>query len=170
MRGKALIYGFVACPDSRFRTSRERYKLPYMSKPFAVLYASEPALDVAEFRQVLIASGMDAIRPVDDLPRLQAMLEGANIVITARLDQPGRPLVGVARGTSDFAWACYLAEVAVAKTAQKLGIGKGLLDEARRQLGPKVGLFLASVPESVGFYERIGMTRLKDAFHFRRTE
>lgn len=141
-----------------------------MSNALSVVYAAEPALDVAEFRQVLIASGMDAIRPVDDLPRLQAMLEGANIVITARLDQLGRPLIGVARGTTDFAWACYLAEVAVAKTAQKLGVGKGLLEEARRHLGPKVGIFLASVPDSAGFYEHIGMMRLKDAFYFRRTK
>ncbi|TIP79894.1 MAG: GNAT family N-acetyltransferase, partial [Mesorhizobium sp.] len=46
--------------------------------------------------------------------------------------------------------------------------GKGLLDEARRQLGPSVAMSLISVPDAVGFYERIGMARMPDAFWFGR--
>ena len=49
-----------------------------------------------------------------------------------------------------------------------LGIGTGLLDRARRQVGPRVSLILASMPESVGFYERIGMPRLEHAYWYRR--
>lgn len=98
------------------------------------------------------------------------MLSSAGLIVTARRDAPGRALVGVARGVTDFAWSCYMSEVAVSRTAQRLGVGKGLLDEARRQLGPKVMLLLASVPESVGFYEKIGMTPLNHGFLFRRTE
>lgn len=142
-----------------------------------VLYAREPALGVNEFRTVLIESGLGATRPVDDETRLEAMLSGANLIVTARLQQPGAEfgsqadsqLVGVARAVTDFAWSCYLSELAVAKSAQGLGIGKGLIDEVRRQLGPKVSLVLASVPEAVGFYERIGMPRMPDAFWYRRT-
>lgn len=133
-----------------------------------ILYASEPALDVAEFQRVLAESGLGATRPVDDESRLRAMLSGANLIVTARLDQPGRPLVGAARGITDFSWCCYLCELAVSASAQGLGIGKGLLDEARRQLGPQVSLILASVPEAVGFYERIGMPRMPDAFWYKR--
>jgi ribosomal protein S18 acetylase RimI-like enzyme len=77
-------------------------------------------------------------------------------------------LVGVARCVTDFVWCCYLSELAVSASAQGLGIGKGLLEEARRQLGPAVSLILASVPEAVGFYDRAGMTRLSDAFWYRR--
>jgi ribosomal protein S18 acetylase RimI-like enzyme len=84
------------------------------------------------------------------------------------LQRPDRRLVGIARGLSDFAWCCYLSELAVAASAQGLGIGKGLLDEARRQLGPSVSLILASVPEAAGFYERAGMARLPDAFWYKR--
>jgi ribosomal protein S18 acetylase RimI-like enzyme len=135
-----------------------------------LLYAAEPSLGVDEFRRVLVESGMDAVRPVNDETRLADMLKNAGLIVTARLDEPGLPLVGLTRGVTDFNWACYLAEVAVCKSAQRLGVGKGLLAEVRRQLGPRVSVFLASVPESAEFYERIGMTRLQHGFYFRRTE
>ena len=133
-----------------------------------IIYAREPSLDLAEFRRVLIESGLGATRPVKDHARLRSMLAGSNLVLTARLDQPGHRLLGLARGITDFAWCCYLSELAVSTSAQGLGIGRGLLDEARRQLGPGVSLILAAVPEAVGFYERAGMARVSDAFWFRR--
>lgn len=139
-----------------------------MNDPSRVIYARERNLPVHEFRRVLVESGLGATRPVDDPARLQAMLSGSNFVVTARLDAADGPLVGVARCITDFAWNCYLSELAVSAKAQKLGIGKGLLDEARRQLGPSVSLILASVPDAVGFYERAGMARLPDAFWFKR--
>ncbi|MGO4127248.1 GNAT family N-acetyltransferase [Inquilinus sp. YAF38] len=133
-----------------------------------ILYGREQDLDVAEFRRVLVESGLGRIRPVDDEQRLQAMLAGANLIVTARLDQPGRPLVGVGRAVNDSVWCCYLSDLAVVPSAKGLGVGRGLLDEARRQLGPQVSLHLASVPEAVGFYERAGMTRIADAFSYKR--
>ncbi|UCI08261.1 GNAT family N-acetyltransferase [Mesorhizobium sp. B1-1-8] len=133
-----------------------------------VLYANEPALDVAEFRRVLVESSLGETRPIDDGARLGTMMSGANLVLTARLDVEGKPLVGVARGLTDFSWVCYISELAVSGTAQGLGIGKGLMDKARRQLGPSVAISLISVPDAVGFYERIGMKRMPDAFWFSR--
>ncbi|PZV38663.1 GNAT family N-acetyltransferase [Mesorhizobium kowhaii] len=139
-----------------------------MAQNFHVLYAREPALDIAEFRRVLVESGLGETRPVDDGARLQAMLAGANLVLTARLDVEGKPLIGVARALTDFSWVCYISELAVSQSAQGLGIGKGLMDEARRQLGPSVAISLISMPDAVGFYERIGMMRMPDAFWFSR--
>ena len=139
-----------------------------MTTPSKVLYASEPKLDVAEFRRVLVDSTLGETRPVDDEARLQAMLSGANLVLTARLDIEGRPLIGVARAITDFSWVCYISELAVAQSAQGLGIGKGLMDAARRELGPFVAISLISMPDAVGFYERIGMKRMADAFWFSR--
>lgn len=133
-----------------------------------IRYAQEPNVDVAEFRRVLVESGLGAIRPIDDEARLQTMLSAANLIVTARLEQPGDALVGIARCITDYSWCCYLSELAVSRSAQGLGIGKGLLDEARRQLGPTVSLILLSVPEAAGFYERAGMTRMPDAFWYRR--
>ncbi|CDX26028.1 conserved hypothetical protein [Mesorhizobium sp. ORS 3324] len=139
-----------------------------MAPTSKILYASEPSLDVAEFRRVLVESGLGETRPIDDEARLKAMLGNANLVLTARLDVEGKPLVGVARGVTDFSWVCYISELAVSASAQGLGIGKGLMDEARRQLGPAVGISLISLPDAVGFYERIGMKRMADAFWFSR--
>jgi GNAT superfamily N-acetyltransferase len=133
-----------------------------------VFYGVEPALDAASFRRVLDESGLGAIRPTGDLVRLQAMLSAADLVVTARLDAAGGELVGVARCLSDDAWCCYLSDLAVVKSAQGLGIGRGLLDEVRRRLGPSVALILSSVPEAVDFYERAGMERIADAFWYRR--
>ncbi|MES0136834.1 GNAT family N-acetyltransferase [Mesorhizobium sp. M0016] len=133
-----------------------------------IIYASEPELDVAEFRRVLVESTLGETRPVDDDARLQAMLSGANLVLTARLDVEGTPLIGVIRAITDFSWVCYISELAVSQSAQGLGIGKGLMDEARRQLGPSVAISLISMPDAVGFYERIGMKRMADAFWFSR--
>ncbi|MBZ9675274.1 GNAT family N-acetyltransferase [Mesorhizobium sp. ES1-1] len=139
-----------------------------MSASSKILYASEPALDSAEFRQVLMESGLGDIRPVEDDARLKAMLSGANLVVTARRDVEGRPLVGVARAMTDFSWVCYVSELAVSRSAQGLGVGKGLMDEARRQIGPSVAISLLSVPDAAAFYERIGMKRMPDAFWFGR--
>ena len=133
----------------------------------SVLYACEPRLDVDEFCRVLLESGLGATRPTGDHPRMQQMLDQADLVVTARLDGA---LVGVARSITDFSWCCYLSELAVSSSAQGLGVGKGLIDETRRLIGPRVSLVLASMPESVGFYERIGMPRQADTFWFKRTE
>jgi ribosomal protein S18 acetylase RimI-like enzyme len=141
-----------------------------MTEASRILYAQEPNLDVAEFNRVLLDSGLGATRPTHDTPRMKQMLSQADLIVTARLDRPDGPLVGVARCITDFSWCCYLSELAVSASAQGMGVGKGLLDEARRLLGPRVSLILASMPESVGFYERIGMPRQPDAFWFRRTE
>lgn len=139
-----------------------------MAENSQILYAREPELDVAEFRRVLVESGLGETRPVDDEARLRAMLSGANLVLTARLDVEGRPLIGVIRAVTDFSWVCYISELAVSQSAQGLGIGKGLMDEARRQLGPSVAVSLISMPDAVGFYERIGMKHMADAFWFSR--
>jgi GNAT superfamily N-acetyltransferase len=139
-----------------------------MTEKTHIKYAVEPDLDVAAFCRVLLDSGLGATRPVDDADRIAKMLSQADLVMTARLDTPERPLVGVARCITDFSWCCYVAEIAVAKSAQGLGVGKTLLSEIRRHQGPQVSVILASMPESVSFYERIGMPRMPDTFCFRR--
>ena len=135
-----------------------------MTEPSRILYAREPMLGVAEFRRVLVESGLGAIRPIDDAPRLAAMLSAASLTLTARLQRPGNPLVGVARCVTDFAWCCYVSELAVSASAQGLGVGRGLLDEARRQLGPGVSLVLVAVPAAASFYEHVGMAPVPGAF------
>jgi ribosomal protein S18 acetylase RimI-like enzyme len=134
----------------------------------AVVCKSEQGLTVDEFRRVLIESGLGATRPVDDPTRLRQMLVGAGLVMTARA--PDGQLLGVARCLSDGAWVAYLAELAVSKSAQGRGVGQRLLRAVRGELGPQVTLVLASVPDAVAFYEKVGMPRMPDAFFYRREQ
>jgi len=133
-----------------------------------VVYAREPDLALAEFRRVLVEAGMSKIRPIGDDARLGTMLAAASLILTARLDTPGQPLVGLARCVTDFAWCCYVSELAVCASAQRLGVGGGLLEGVRRAVGPGVTVLLVSVPDAVGFYEQAGMDRAQDAFWLRR--
>ena len=79
-----------------------------MSSP--VRYASEPNLSVEEFAQVLKSSTLAERRPVGDPARLEAMLRNADVIITARVDGN---IVGVSRAVTDYAFCCYLSDLAV---------------------------------------------------------
>ncbi|MFO1465641.1 MAG: GNAT family N-acetyltransferase [Steroidobacteraceae bacterium] len=136
--------------------------------PVNIRYSREAVVEVEEFRRVLMESGLGNIRPVGDAERLAAMLANSNVIVTARRDDAQGTLLGVLRGMTDEAWCCYVSDLAVATSAQGLGVGQGLLAEARRQLGPEVSIILVSVPEAVGFYRRAGLEVLPNAFWIRR--
>lgn len=133
------------------------------SKP-EIRCSAEADLQAAAFRDLLVSSGLGRTRPVKDIDRLDAMLRGATLVLTARSSSVDSTLLGVARCLTDFRWCCYVAELAVAKSAQGLGVGRMLMDELRRNLGPEVSVVLLSLPESANFYERIGLDRTENAF------
>ncbi|RZK95110.1 MAG: GNAT family N-acetyltransferase, partial [Methylobacterium sp.] len=80
----------------------------------AIAYGIEPDLDAAEFRRVLIESGLAVRRPIDDPSRLARMLAQADLVVTARRDGD---LVGIARTHTDFAFCAYLSDLAVSRSA-----------------------------------------------------
>jgi len=60
------------------------------------------------------------------------MLRNADIIVTAR---DGKKLVGVSRAVSDFAYCCYLSDLAVDVAFQHKGIGKRLVDETHLHAG-----------------------------------
>ena len=60
---------------SSLQIARRRCSLATMIESPSVLYAREPNLEVAEFRRVLVESGLGRIRPIDDEPRLKLMLQ-----------------------------------------------------------------------------------------------
>lgn len=128
------------------------------------IYAVEPDLTAAEFQQVLVASSLAERRPATDLPRLDRMLRGANLIVTARIDGE---LVGIARSLNDGAFACYLSDLAVSQTVQGKGIGNKLIQHTRKVCGPEVSIILLAAPQAVAFYEKIGMPRHPAAFLYR---
>ena len=131
-----------------------------------IRYQTE-AIGAADFADILIRSGLGERRPVADLARLQRMLDGADIVLTARRVTDGY-LVGIARSLTDSAYACYLSDLAVDRAEQGKGIGRQLIERTRVLAGDEAMLLLVSAPASVGFYERIAMPRCNTAFLYPR--
>jgi predicted N-acetyltransferase YhbS len=120
-----------------------------------VVYALEPHLSAAEFLDILVASTLGERRPVRDPARLERMLRQADIIVTAR---DGTRLVGVSRAISDFAYCCYLSDLAVDVAYQRQGIGKRLIDETRKTAGEGATLILVAAPAAETYYPKIGMT------------
>jgi GNAT superfamily N-acetyltransferase len=122
-----------------------------------IVYALEPELTAAEFRAVLIASSLGERRPVDEPARLEKMLRHADVIVTAR---DAARLVGVSRAITDFAYCCYLSDLAVDVAYQHQGIGKRLVAETRRAAGERSNLMLIAAPAAAGYYSKIGMKQV----------
>jgi ribosomal protein S18 acetylase RimI-like enzyme len=121
-----------------------------------IVYAQEPKLAAEEFVAVLAASGLDERRPVSDPKRIAAMLDHANVIVTAR--DKGR-LVGISRGLSDFGFCFYLSDLAVDRAYQGRGIGRRLIDESHAAAGFETTLILLAAPAAVDYYPHIGLER-----------
>jgi len=111
-------------------------------------------LSAEAFRDILVCSTLGERRPVDDFARLDRMLRHADIVLTAR---DGDRLVGVSRAITDFAYCCYLSDLAVDAAYQRRGIGKRLIEETRARAGACATLVLVAAPAAQTYYPRIGM-------------
>jgi predicted N-acetyltransferase YhbS len=122
-----------------------------------IVYSLELDLSAKEFRDVLVASTLAERRPADDPERLERMLRNADIVVTAR---DGKRLVGVSRAITDFAYCCYLSDLAVDVAYQHQGIGKRLIEETRARAGDRATLILVSAPAAEAYYPKIGMNHV----------
>lgn len=135
-----------------------------------IVYAREDNLSVDDYIRVVGNSALGKGRPLGDPERVAAMIRGANLIVTARLDGE---CVGLGRCLTDFAWVAYLGDLAVHDAHQGKGIGKGLLLKLREELGDDVGMALLSLPEAKAFYDRagpaIGLHRNDDAYWMTRT-
>ncbi|HEY9113601.1 MAG TPA: GNAT family N-acetyltransferase [Bacteroidales bacterium] len=120
-----------------------------------IQYQIENNLSPDEFKELLIKSTLGERRPVDDVERMKAMVENANLIITAR---DGDKLVGVARAVTDFVYCTYLSDLAVDDEYQKKGIGKELIRLTKKET-PKATIILLAAPKAVDYYPHIGMTK-----------
>jgi predicted N-acetyltransferase YhbS len=117
-------------------------------------YQLEPELAVAEFADVLRRSTLGERRPIEDLPRLQGMLDHADLIVTARRDGL---LVGVSRALTDFHFVTYLSDLAVDVACQRQGIGRELLWRTHEAAGRHTTLVLLAAPKAREYYPHIGM-------------
>ncbi|MFM7075668.1 MAG: GNAT family N-acetyltransferase [Planctomycetaceae bacterium] len=131
--------------------------------PDGIDYRTDAPLSAAQLADLFRRSGIR--RPVDDLPRLEAMLRHADLVVTAwRAGQ----LVGVARALTDWRYCCYLSDLAVDRAWQRLGIGTELLRRTQAAVGEESMLLLLAAPEAMAFYERIGMEAVANGWIIKR--
>ena len=100
-------------------------------------------------------------RPTTDKNRIKKIYDNSNLIVTAWDDTK---LVGVSRSITDWAWSCYLADLAVDPNYKKSGIGKKLIDLTREKVGDQVMILLLSVPTAMTYYPKVGFTKEDRAF------
>ncbi|HZH63010.1 MAG TPA: GNAT family N-acetyltransferase [Metabacillus sp.] len=126
-------------------------------------YKVHDQINASELSHVFKASGIK--RPVDDLPRLQRMIDNADIIITARYQEK---VIGLARAITDFNYCCYLSDLAIDKEHQKQGIGKELVRLIQEEIGEEVSLLLLASQEAMEYYPKIGFTSFNNGFSIPR--
>jgi GNAT superfamily N-acetyltransferase len=130
----------------------------------SVVYTQEQSLSASDYIAVVGSTYMSEKRPLTNPERVDKILRGSNMIVTAREDGE---IAGVLRGISDGEWVCYVADLVVHSRHQKKGIGQGLLDTCKSLLGPGMGIVLVAYPEAESFYRRIGMGEMP-AFYIDR--
>jgi len=132
-----------------------------------IQYRVNGELSVEQFIDVLRRSTLAARRPIDDVARVGRMLAHANLTITA---WEGDTLVGVARSLTDFAFCCYLSDLAVDEAYQRAGIGRELIRRTQAETGPECTLILLSAPAAMAYYPKVGFEKLENAFAIKRQQ
>ena len=125
----------------------------------AIEYKINSPLRAEEVSAVFKSSGIK--RPADDLERIQKMIDHADVTVTA---WDGAALAGIARAITDFAYCCYLSDLAIGREHQKTGIGKELVVRLQEHIGEEVSLLLLSSPTAMEYYPRIGFKKADNAF------
>jgi predicted N-acetyltransferase YhbS len=121
----------------------------------AIHYSQEPRLSAAEFIDVLTRSTLAERRPVDDPETIAAMLQNADIVVTARTADG--LLIGVSRAITDFSYCAYLSDLAVDAAWQGQGVGRELVRRTHESAGLHTMLVLLAAPKARTYYPHIGM-------------
>ena len=127
-----------------------------------VQYKSNKNITPNEFIKILNNSTLGERRPTEDLKSIKGMIDNADIIITAKIDNE---IIGVARSVTDFYYCCYLSDLAVDKKYQNKGIGKKLIQKTQKQLHNKCKIILLSAPDAIHYYPKIGFIKHDFAYH-----
>lgn len=118
-------------------------------------YSASRRISAADLISVLERSGLSKRRPVEEIDRIEGMVEHADLTCTA---WDGNTLVGVARSVTDFVYCCYLSDLAVDEAYQGRGIGTALVSLTRSRLSPGASLILLAALGAEEYYPHIGFT------------
>ncbi|PVE72704.1 GNAT family N-acetyltransferase [Priestia megaterium] len=128
-----------------------------------ITYKTNVLIRAEQAAEVFVHSGIK--RPVQDLDRIQRMLDYASLTITA---WNGSELIGIARALTDFSYCCYLSDLAVAKDYQKQGIGTQLIKHVQSEIGEETALILLSAPSAMNYYPKAGFHQIDNGFKIGR--
>jgi predicted N-acetyltransferase YhbS len=131
----------------------------------SVTYSSNINITASQFIDVLRRSTLAERRPVDEVHRIEKMLEHADILVSA---WHGDKLVGVSRALTDFCYCCYLSDLAVDQAYQHQGIGRELVRLTKEAAGEDTSLVLLAAPAAQDYYPKIGMEKFEHCFMIKR--
>ena len=118
-----------------------------------ITYRDNAKITADQAIDLYVRSTLGERRPINSVETFKAMLENANLTITA---WDGEKLIGISRSLTDFAYVAYLADLAVDQKYQKSGIGKQLIKETKARLGSECMIVLLAAPKANEYYDHIG--------------
>jgi predicted N-acetyltransferase YhbS len=118
-----------------------------------IIYRDNTKVTADQAIDLYIRSTLGNRRPINNVKTFEAMLENANLIITA---WDGEKLIGISRSLTDFEYVAYLADLAVDQKYQRSGIGKRLIEETKARLGSECMIVLLAAPKANEYYEHIG--------------
>ena len=124
-------------------------------------YRTNHPVSRAQFIALLQKTSLGARRPLAEAERIDAMLQNADLLISACDDDR---LVGITRAVTDYAYCCYLSDLAVDEAWQRRGIGQELLATLKQALHPQCKIILLAAPQAVDYYPHIGFTQHPSAW------
>lgn len=119
----------------------------------SIEYKINVPVSTDQFIGLLRASNLGERRPIADRECMEGMITNSNLVVSA---WEGGGLVGIARSMTDFHYACYLSDLAVAREYQHRGIGRKLQAITQQQLGRNCKVILVAAPAANSYYGHIG--------------
>jgi predicted N-acetyltransferase YhbS len=130
-----------------------------------IAYRDNAKVTADQAIDLYVRSTLGERRPINNVETFKAMLENANLTITA---WDGEKLIGISRSLTDFAYVAYLADLAVDQKYQKSGIGKQLIEETKARLGSECMIVLLAAPKANEYYEHIGFEHNPRAWTFKK--
>ena len=124
-------------------------------------YRTNHPVSRAQFIALLQKTSLGARRPLAEAERIDARLQNADLLISAWDDDR---LVGIARAVTDYAYCCYLSDLAVDEAWQRRGIGQELLTTLKQALHPQCKIILLAAPQATDYYPHIGFTQHPSAW------
>lgn len=118
-----------------------------------ITFRSDKTIDLESFISVYQRSTLGERRPVHDRNIMAAMLEHADLLVSA---WDGPLLVGIARTLTDYHYVAYLADLAVDVAYQRQGIGRELIRRTKSALQPSCMITLLAAPKANEYYGPLG--------------